>query len=442
MSVADPRGRSPGRRGGDPGRTPTSHFHGHGRAEVTLPEELEPVEAHRDRILGDLSPLEPVDVDLSEVSGLVLAEDVVVEEPLPPFASSAMDGYALVAADAAGAAQQAPVWLPVDGEVPAGPGTPDPLTRGRAVRIMTGATVPDGADAVVPVEQTREKAGVVGIYHAPTPGDYIRPAGDALAAGTPVLSAGRQVRPGDVGVLAAVGRARLRCYPRPRVVVMSTGSELVPVGEPLKPGTIRDVNGPMLTALVRDAGAAPVRAGIVGDDRHSLAEAVDANVEGADLMITTGGVSAGAHDHVWDVLARLGDVHHTKVAMKPGMPQVYGRVRGVPVFGLPGNPVSSFVSFEVFVRPALRRLLGHRDLHRPAITARLEEPMRAAPHKRTFLRVDLRRTDKGWVARSAGGQGSHQLGALVRADGLAEIPEGTVELGAGDRVTVRLLVDA
>ncbi|MDP8961079.1 MAG: molybdopterin molybdotransferase MoeA, partial [Actinomycetota bacterium] len=270
-------------------------------------------------------------------------------------------------------------------------------------------------------------------------GTNIRPAGEDVPAGQLVLRAGRRLRPGDIALLAALGRSRLRCHPRPRVLVLSTGSELVAPNQPLTPGAIRDSNGPMLAALVRQAGAVPFSAGIVPDDRKSLEHAFESDLGHCDLLITSGGVSAGAHDHVRTVLGTLGEVRVTKVAMKPGMPQVWGRVRGVPVFGLPGNPVSSFVSFEVFVRPALRRLQGRFDLLSPTVTARLTEDVHSAPAKRTYLRVRLRQEAGGWMARLSGGQGSHQLSGLLDADGLAEIPEERTTVRAGEDVRVHLL---
>lgn len=421
---------------------PASGFRGLGRTEVTTPDELEGVDAYRERILSDLTPIEPTEVGLSDVLGLVLAEDVIAQEQLPPFSNSAMDGYAVVAADLADGDAQRPVRLRVTGEVAAGSGLLPRVESGAATRIMTGAPVPPGADAVVPVEVTLEADGEVTIFRSFPVGANIRPSGEDVPAGQLVLRAGRRLRPGDIALLAALGRSRVRCHPRPRVLVFSTGSELVAHDRPLEPGSIRDSNGPMLSALVRQAGGLAFSVGIVPDDRPSLEHAFESNLGDSDLLITTGGVSAGAHDHVRDVLGMLGEVQVTKVAMRPGMPQVWGRVRGVPVFGLPGNPVSSFVSFEVFVRPALRRLQGRADLFSPTITAQLVEDVHTAPAKRTFLRVGLRQEAGRWMAGLSGGQGSHQLSGLLGADGLAEIPEERTTVGAGEDVRVHLLVEA
>ncbi len=421
--------------------SPASGFRGLGRTEVTVADELEGVDAYRDRIVSDLTALEPVELGLSDALGLVLAEDIRAPEPLPPFTNSAMDGYAVTATDVGGSDRGHPARLRIVGEAAAGQGAPPRVEAGTAVRIMTGAPLPPGADAVVPVELTRESDGEVAVFRSCPPGANIRPAGADVRVGQLVLRAGRRLRPGDIALLAALGRARLLCHPRPRVVVVSTGSELVAHDQPLTPGTIRDSNGPMLTALIRRAGAVAVAAGIVPDDRDSLLHAFDSNLPGADLLVATGGVSAGAHDHVRDVLAMLGEARVTKVAMKPGMPQVWGRLRGVPVFGLPGNPVSSFVSFEVFVRPALRRLQGRSDLFSPTVTARMAEDVHAPAAKRTYVRVRLGQEDGGWTARLSGGQGSHAISGLVDADGLAVIPEERTSVRAGEAVRVHLLVE-
>lgn len=418
-----------------------SGFRGLGRTEVTTPDELEGVDAYRERVLSDLTPLEPAEVGLSDVLGLVLAEDILTQEQLPPFSNSAMDGYAVVAGDLADGDAQRPVRLRVIGEVAAGSGLLPRVESGTATRIMTGAPVPPGADAVVPVEVTREADREVTIFRSFPVGANIRPSGEDVPSGQLVLRSGRRLRPGDIALLAALGRSRVRCHPRPRVLVLSTGSELVAHDQPLEPGSIRDSNGPMLSALVRQAGGLAFSAGIVPDDPTRLEHAFESNIGDSDLLLTTGGVSAGAHDHVRDVLGMLGEVRVTKVAMKPGMPQVWGRVRGVPVFGLPGNPVSSFVSFEVFVRPALRRLQGRADLFSPTVAAQLIEDVHTAPAKRTYLRVSLRQEAGRWMAGLSGGQGSHQLSGLLGADGLAEIPEERTTVRAGEDVRVHLLVE-
>jgi molybdopterin molybdotransferase len=421
----------------------TGDFHGHGRGEVVDADELMSVDRWRDLILDDVRPLDAIELRITDALGLVLAEAVHSHEPLPPFANSAMDGFALRAEDVAGASVDAPVTLEVSGDVPAGAQQLPQVGAGTAVSIMTGAPLPPGADAVVPVELTSKPAtGTIAIHREPRVGDHIRTVGEDVAAGQQVLAAGHRIRPADVGLLSATGSTRVVVRPAPRVVILSTGDELVPADRRPGPGQIRDANGPMLAAMVRQAGALPYTAGIVADDVRALSDAFDSNVGHADLFVATGGVSAGAYDHVEEVIGRLGEVRAQKVAVKPGMPQVYGRIGSTPVFGLPGNPVSSFVSFELFVRPAIRALQGRSDVTRPQVNAVLAEPVTASRGKRTFVRVRLTRQDRRWLATPTGHQGSHVLTSVVRADGLAEVPESVTELAAGERVLVHLLVDA
>ncbi|MDP9021393.1 MAG: molybdopterin molybdotransferase MoeA [Actinomycetota bacterium] len=409
--------------------------------DVAARDDIVAVDAYRDRILADLEPLEPIELRLPDALGLVLAEDVVPSESLPPLRSAAVDGYAVVAADVTEASADQPVRLRVAGQVRAVPGVPPKLQPGTALAIMTGAPVPDGADTVVPAETTHQEGAVVAISVAPPPGSNIRDAGEDITAGTRLIRAGRRLRPGDIAALAALGHAPVRCYPRPRVVILSTGSDLVAPEQSPSPGTIRDSNGPMLAALVRQADAVAFWAGIVADDRRALIDAFDSNIGHADVIVTTGGVRAGAYDRVRDVLAMLGEVHAATVAIEPGGPQLYGRVRGVPVFGLPDQPASGFVSFEVVVRPALRRLQGRRDLSRPTVSARLTDAVVTRPGRRTFLRVRLRQDASGWSASLTGPQGAEAISSLLAADGLAEIPEQRTDVPSGTRVTVHLLVE-
>lgn len=417
--------------------------HDHGGHHVD-PAELVPLDRYRRDLLSRLRPLDAIEVALLEAQGCVLAEDVTAPADVPSFANSAMDGYAVKAA----AVREGSV-LQVVGELAAGAAGTGALEAATAVRIMTGAPLPPGADAVVPVEAAEEVDGRVTVRVAPQPGDHVRPAGEDVRAGEVVVRAGRRLRAADIGMLAAVGRASVRVHPKPRMAVIATGDELVDPGvdpgEPLPPGKIRDSNSYMLTALAREAGAVAYRHDIVRDDRRALVEAIEGALVNADLLVTSGGVSAGRYDLVKQVLADLGDVRAVKVGMQPGMPQAFGFVssleRPVPCFGLPGNPVSSFVSFEVFVRPALRRLQGRSDLNRPRISATLAEPVRSPPHKVSFLRVRLHADDGGWQARLTGPQGSGILASVTAADGLAEIPADTTRLDAGDRVVVHLLAE-
>jgi len=419
----------------------TFGFHGQGRTEVTAPSELTSVDDYLDFILARVLRPAPIELSTAESLGLTLAEDIIAEDPVPSFANSAMDGYALVAGDVIAASGTDPIGLRVTGEVAAGAAELPVVRSGVAVRIMTGAPVPPGADAIVPVELTTEEEGVVWVHKHARVGDHIRPVGNDVQPGQRLLGAGRRLGPADIGLLAAVGAVRVLVHPSPRVVVMSTGDELVGLGVVPRPGQIRDANGPMLAALVRQAGGVPFLSGAVPDDRRAMMEAIDANLGHADLFVLTGGVSAGTRDHVRDVLAALGEVHPFKVAMKPGMPQVFGIVEGVPVLALPGNPVSAFVSFEVFVRPVLRHLQGRRDRGRPVVRAVLAGELRSPAHKRSYARVKLRREEKRWIATPTSGQGSHQLTGLVVADGLAEIPAHITQVDQGDPVLVHLLVD-
>lgn len=428
---------------GPGGATPAAErFRGEGRGTVTEPEELLAVDDWLNGILAVLSPLDPIELKVGDALGLVLTGDIVAREPVPAFANSAMDGYAVVAADVAAASVEAPVPLTVAGHVPAGSSEMPTVEPGTAASIMTGAPLPPGADAVVAVETTSPADdGRVRIHRAVEAGTNVRTVGEDVRPGQRLLSAGRRLRPADIGLLAETGNAVVRCHPTPRVVVFSTGDELVPVGQRPGAGQLRDSNSPMLAALVRQAGAVAFPGGIVRDDPQTLRSALDSNMGQADAFVLTGGVSAGAHDHVRDVLATLGETWVAKLAMKPGKPQVFGLIGHMPVFALPGNPVSAFVSFELFVRPALRVLQGRRDRFRPIIRAVLDEPVRASPHKRTYLRVRLDRRDRTWHATTTGGQGSHVLTSVAAADGLAEVPEDVTELPAGTTVNVHLLVD-
>jgi molybdopterin molybdotransferase len=418
-----------------------TRFVGYGRQEVTTADELTPVDEHLAAVLDLLPTPEPIDLQLADALGLVLAEDIVSQVRVPDFANAAMDGYAVVVADLEGATSTEPIGLPVVGEAAAGPARATTLSPGRALRIMTGAPLPEGAEAVVPVETTSGGTGQV-YFHAPVPaGTNVRNPGEDLHPGQPLLAAGHRISPADVALLAVAGVSRLRCLPPPRVVVLSSGDELVPADEVPGLGQIRDANGPMLAAMIRAAGGVPFSAGIVTDDLDALRRAVDANLGHADLMLSTGGASAGTRDLLPDVIGELGEVRAVKVAMKPGMPQMLGLVRGTPVIGLPGNPVSAFVSFEVFVRPAIRRLLGRRGIDRPTVTARAGARMGAPRHKRGYTRVRLERDGEGWVATPTGPQGSHVITSIALANGLAVIPEDVTEIAEGAEVTVRLLVD-
>jgi molybdopterin molybdotransferase len=404
-------------------------------------DALKPVDAHLEDILSVVGPLSPLDFTLLDAHGCVLAEDVSSTHPLPPFDNSAMDGYAVRASDVATATANAPVVLPVVGDVAAGSVTPYTVQPGLCVRIMTGAPLPPGADAVVPLEWTDGGIAHVEIRQPAEAGRHIRTAGEDVAVGTTVLTAGAHLGAAQVGLLAAVGRERVSVRPRPRVVVLSTGSELVDPGQPLTTGKIPDANSTLLTAAALEAGAIAFRVGIVPDDPRVLIDTLEDQLIRADLVVTSGGVSVGAYDVVKEALGRLGDVKFERVAMQPGMPQGFGLIGPdkTPFFGLPGNPVSAYVSFEVFVRPALRRMLGVEPLHRPTVRARLTARVASPPGKRTYARAWISVEKGEYVVRPVGGSGSHLIASLAGANALVVVPESATELDKGAVVTAMLL---
>lgn len=401
-------------------------------------DRLHGVDEHLDGILSTLHRAEPVEFTLLDAHGLVCAEAVTARTPLPVFDNSAMDGYAVRALDVAGASADSPAILPVDGDVAAGSEATLAVEPGRCTRIMTGAPIPAGADAVVPVEWTDGGVSRVEIRRPALAGSYVRRTGEDIAAGAVAVEAGMAIGPAQVAVLAAVGRDRVRARRRPRVVVLSTGSELVEVGDALGAGQIVDANGHLLTAAARDAGAQARRAGIVPDDRQRVLDALAEHVSEADLLITSGGVSMGAYDVVKEALAELGTVRFSRVAMQPGMPQGFGTLGPdrVPVFCLPGNPVSALVSFEVFVRPAIRYLLGASQPRRRTLTASLAEPLSSPPGRRQYRRGRLRQSGGGLTVELVGGPGSHLLANLARSDCIIVIDEDVTEVRAGSQVSV------
>jgi molybdenum cofactor synthesis domain-containing protein len=391
------------------------------------------LEEARIRVNRDMSVLPAVEVPIASARDMVLAETVTAVEAIPPFANTAMDGFALRAADTTGAAKDEPVTLPVAATIPAGGVAPRALAPGEAMRIMTGAPMPEGADAVIMVELTRPAGFDVLVLAEVPPGNHVRRAGDDIMAGTEVFHPGTVLTPGHLGVLASIGRQTVRVYRRPRVGVMSTGDELVEGPEPLQPGQIRDSNRLTLLSLVAEAGFHPVDLGLIRDNERAIRKALRDGVEQTDAVITSGGVSMGDYDLVKEVLTELGDFNWMQVAIKPAKPLAFGVMSGTPVFGLPGNPVSSMVSFELFARPALRRMMGRLDADRPTITAITDEPLKRQPDGKThFVRVVVNQQGDGaWHARSAGGQGSHQLTAMALANGLAVLPDGDgVDAGA------------
>ncbi|MEV0591785.1 molybdotransferase-like divisome protein Glp [Nonomuraea cavernae] len=392
---------------------------------------MKSVDAHLADILATVRPLAPLELELERALGTTLAEEVSAPLPLPPFDNSAMDGYAVRAEDIA----EVPVTLPVIDDVAAGSDELRAVGPGHAVRIMTGAPVPAGADTVVPVEWTDGGTASVRIERTAAPGNAIRRAGEDVQAGELVLAPGTVIGPAQLGIIAGVGRRRVRVRPRPRVVVLATGAELVEPGLPLGPGQIWDSNSFTLTAAVREAGAEGFRADTVGDDPAVFLDQLDAQLVRADAVITSGGVSMGAYEPVKEALGPLGTVRFEKVAMQPGMPQGFGVVGEdqVPIFALPGNPVSSYVSFMLFVRPALRKMCGLPAGPPETQTAHVIGALRSPQGRRSFLRGTL--ASDGTVS-PVRGQGSHQLAALASANALIVVPEDVTEVPSGTAVEV------
>ena len=403
-----------------------------------MTDELVSVEEHRDRILGAIEPLPAFDQPLMEAFGLAAAEDVHATVALPGFDNSAMDGYAVAHADVASASDESPVHLPVVGEIGAGQSSVLGLSPGTAAKIMTGAPVPAGADSVVPYEWTDRGVANVVISQAPEWGQHVRPAGQDVSVGDLLVQAGTVLGPRQIGLLAAVGRPSVRSRPRPRVVVISTGSELRDPGSPLGRDSIYDGNSFLLAAAARQAGAIAYRVGIVPDQPQTFLSALNDQLVRADLVITSGGVSMGDYDVVKEALRPLGTVWFGGVAMQPGKPQGFGKVGedDVPIITLPGNPVSSYISFEQFVLPAIRRLMGRTPYIRPEAEALLTHGLKAPEGRRMFARGTLSLVDGRLAVTPVGAQGSHMIGDLAESDALIVVPESVTWVEAGETVTV------
>ncbi|HSJ51155.1 MAG TPA: gephyrin-like molybdotransferase Glp [Actinomycetota bacterium] len=399
---------------------------------------LRSVEEARDHVLAGVAPLQPLELPLTEAYGCVLARDVVAEMDLPPFASSAMDGFAVRSSDVANASSSAPVELRVAGRAVIGRRPEGTVGGGEAMAIATGAPVPAGADTIVPIEVCEVAGEVVRILDPSPEGKHIRPAAEDVRSGDPLVPAGRRLQAPELGLLAAAGVSHPLVRPRPRVVVLSTGDELVPPTETPDFGQVRDSNAYTLFAALREAGAVPTLAGIVRDDVEVLKETVLSHGLQADVFVSSGGVSVGERDVVKAAFLGRGELEFYGVAMQPGMPQGFGHIEGRPYFGLPGNPVSVFVSYEVFIRPALMKMMGRRTLFRPEITARLDGTI-SGPHGKTqFARVRVRRTRDGWMAAPTGARGSNLIATVVRANGLAIVPPGVETAESGSEVRVML----
>jgi len=395
------------------------------------------------RVLTQIGSIDPIELHLLDAQGLLLAEQVVTEAPLPAFDNAATDGYAVRAIDLRQASEDHPLVLPVVGDVLAGTRSVSGMGPGLCMRIMTGAPIPPGADAVVPLQDTDGGVARVAIRRAMRTGEGVRRAGEDLAAGAVALGPGATLGPQQIALLAAVGRDRVIVQPRPRVVVIATGSELVDVGT--RPGyaEVVDTNSYMLASAARDAGADAYRAGIIEDDHAKLLDKLDSQLLRSDLIITTGGVSLGAFDMVKQALSQLGSVDFTKVAMSPGSAQGFGLLgrERTPIFCLPGNPAAALVAFEVFVRPAIRKLLGKRSLHRQTVQATALERIDSVAGQRDYRRGVLHREPDGRYSVSlAGGPGPHLVAALAAANCLVIIDEEVTEVVPGSRVSVQPLM--
>ncbi|MGH2677829.1 MAG: molybdopterin molybdotransferase MoeA [Actinomycetota bacterium] len=401
---------------------------------------LVPLDEARRRALALVTPLLPADLPLRDAHGCVLAGDVVAPFDLPPFASSAMDGYAVRAADVSGAGAGRPAALRLVGRVRMGERPTVTVHPGGCLAVPTGGRIPHGADAVVPVEHCVVEGERVLVLRPTEPGRFVRPAGEDVRAGELLVPAGRTLRAGDLGLLAAAGLAEAPVIPPARVGILSTGDELVEPGRARGEAAIFDANAFTLHGSVVEAGAVPVPLGRVPDDGARLAAALAEAAPAVDLLVSSGGVSVGERDPVADAFTEEGAVELLEVAMQPGKPQAFGSVGARPYFGLPGNPVSVFVSFEMFVRPALMRMMG-RPEDRPEVTATLEGEVGGPPEKVRFARVGLRRQGEEWLAAPTGGRQSNLLATVSRANGLAVVPAGTPQLGAGDRCTVIVFRD-
>ena len=382
------------------------------------------VEEARDRILAHFQALEPETLPILDALDRVLAEDVFSEMDIPPLANTAMDGYAVRVADVANASPEHPARLKVVADLAAGYVLEKPLQPGTAVRIMTGAPVPPGAEAVVPFENVELEGDEVLVFKPYAMWKNIRHAGEDVKKGQLVLKKGITLRPQEIGMLAALGRPTVQVHRRPRVAVLSTGDEVIDVSDPWRPGKIRDANGYSVSALILKYGGVPVRLGIAPDTIEALTakirEALEQNV---DFILTSGGVSMGDFDVVKKVLASEGEMHFWRARMKPGKPMAFGVIQGVPLLGLPGNPVSSMISFELFARPAILTMLGKKKLEKPVIDAILVDAVKRKDNRRHYLRVWLEEKEGQTYAHLTGDQGSGILLSMVQADGLAIIPE-------------------
>lgn len=401
---------------------------------ITVEEALE-------KILAAIRPLGAESVSLKEAAGRVLAEEVAAPRALPPWDNTAMDGYAVRREDLRTAGEEHPVTLDVSETIPAGRMPERTLQAGQASRIMTGAPVPSGATAVVMREEVDESDPQRPVFRrCPKEGEHIRREGEDIPKGAVLLSPGDPLTPARVGLLASVGRSSARVSRQPRVGILATGDEIVDVGVEAAGAQIYSSNTYSLHGQVIETGAVPVHLGIVADEREALLNAIEAGLRACDALITTGGVSVGDYDFVKEALTGLkGEMAFWKVAMKPGKPQAFGTIGGKPLFGLPGNPVSAMVSFELFARPALRKMMGHVRLHRPVWKAELTQAVRKKDTRRHYVRVRLFREGDRLLAEPAPNQSSAALSGMALAHGLAIVPESSQGYPQGATVEVMVL---
>ena len=397
------------------------------------------VEEALNKILSRIEPLGFEKVSILEALGRVIGEDVYANRDLPPLDNSGMDGYAVRSEDIRNVGRDHPVRLKVIEDLPAGSISAKTVRNGEAIRIMTGAPIPKGADAVIPVEDTMKEDPSVAIFRSVLPGENIRRAGEDVKQGERVISSGDVIRPAEVGMLASLKRSFVSVHQRPTVAILCTGEELVDVDGNLDRGKIVSSNSYTLAAQVKDCGAIPLQLGLARDRKGEIKEKLIQGVR-ADVLISSAGVSVGDYDFVKEVLIDLGmEMIFWKVAMRPGKPLAFGTIDKKPVFGLPGNPVSSMVSFEQFVRPALLKMMGHHEIFRSVIEAVLKEDIHKQPGLRHFVRASVIFEESGCFVTVAGSQGSGILRSMVKANGLAIIPEDREVVKAGEKVKVQLL---
>ncbi len=397
------------------------------------------VEQALEKVLAMFSPLQSEQVPVLESLDRVLASDVVAPMDIPPLANTAMDGYAVRVADTATASPEHPVRLHVEDYLAAGYVRNTPIAPGTAVRIMTGAPVPPGTEAVIPFEHVIEEEDAIVVSQPIAMHKNVRAAGEDVRKGQTVLTAGTRLRAQEVGMLAALGKARVTVRRRPRVAILSTGDEIIEVDAPWRPGKIRDANGYTIASLVRHYGGEAIRLGIAKDTIEELTAKLRLGLDaGADLLVTSGGVSMGDFDVVKKVLSAEGEMHFWRVRMKPGKPLAFGQIQGIPLLGLPGNPVSSMISFLLFGRAAMQKMLGMTPSPLPTRTAILVDPIKHKDNRRHFVRVWLEEKDGQVLAHLTGDQGSGILLSMVRAQGLAVIPEEYDHLPAHSPVQVML----